>query len=116
MSEVGDNIEYKFVVKNDSKEYYELDKNSFKISSDYIVYTLESNDDSNIVKANSSKIVYLKVEYKNEVPDEAFESGAYNDNKSMIVNLSTEIMILSLCIPWFTPFFTSIDIYFCRKR
>ena len=89
MSEVEDNINYKIVVKNDSNEDYELDKNSFNISSDYIDYTIESEDNSNIVKANSSKTVYLKVEYKNEVPDEAFESGTYNDNKTMTVNLST---------------------------
>ena len=89
MSEVGDNIEYKIIVKNDSNEDYELDKSSLNINSDYIDYTLESDDNSNIIKANSSKIVYLKVEYKNEVPDEAFESGLYNDNKTMTVNLST---------------------------
>ena len=89
MSEVGDNIEYKIVVKNDSNEDYELDKNSFNISSDYIAYTLESDDNSNIVKANSSKTVYLKVEYKTEVPEDAFESGTYYDNKTVTVNLST---------------------------
>ena len=89
MSNVGDNIEYKIVVKNDSNEDYELDKNSFNISSDYIKYILESENDTNIVKANSSKVVYLKVNYANEVPDDAFESGTYNDNKSITLNLST---------------------------
>ena len=90
MSEVGDNIEYKIIVKNDSSEDYALDKNSFNISSDYIDYTLESEDNSNIVKANSSKTIYLKVEYKNEVPEEAFESGTFNENKTMIVQLSND--------------------------
>ena len=89
MSNVGDNIKYKIVVKNNSNEDYEFDKNSFNISSDYIKYTLESEDDTNIVKANSSKVVYLKVNYANEVPENAFESGSYNDNKSMKLNLST---------------------------
>ena len=89
MSKVGDNIEYKIVVKNDSNEDYELDKNSLNISSDYIDYTIELEDNSNIVKANSSKTVYLKVEYKTEVPEDAFESGTYNDNKTMALNLST---------------------------
>ena len=50
MSEVGDNITYKIIVKNDSDKDYLLDKNSFNISSDYIEYTLESVDDSNVVK------------------------------------------------------------------
>ena len=61
MSNLGDNIKYKIVVKNDSNEDYELDKNSFNLSSDYIEYTLDSEDDTSIVKANSSKVVYLKV-------------------------------------------------------
>ena len=88
MSEVGDTIKYKIIVKNDSKEDYLINKNSFNISSDYIKYTIESEGDTNIVKANSSKAVYLKVNYANEVPDNAFESGEYNDNKTMTINLS----------------------------
>ena len=68
MSDVGDNIEYKFIVKNDSNEDYELDKTSLNLSSDYIDYLFETDDNSNIVKANSSKTVTLRVEYKNKVP------------------------------------------------
>ena len=61
MSEVGDNIEYKFVVKNDSNEDYELDKTSLNLNSDYINYLFETEDNSNVVKANSSKTVTLRV-------------------------------------------------------
>jgi len=89
MSKIGDNITYKIVIKNDSNEDYELGKNSFNINSDYIGYTLEAENNNYIVNANSSKVVYLKVNYANEIPVEAFESGTYNDNKSMILNLST---------------------------
>ena len=89
MSEVGDNIEYKFVVKNESNEDYKLNKTSLDLNTDYINYSFVTDDNSNIIKANSSKTVYLKVEYKNEVPDEEFESGTYNDNQSMTLNLST---------------------------
>ena len=88
MSEVGDTIEYKILVKNDSNEDYELDKNSFNINSDYIDYTLTSEDNSNTVKAGEVKSVYLKAKYKKEVPDEAFESGKYSDNKTMSIQLS----------------------------
>lgn len=93
MSEVGDNVKYKITVKNDSNEGYELDKNSFNLNSDYIDYVLESEDDTNIIKANSSKTIYLIAEYKNEVPEDKFESGIFNDNKSLIVNMSTKNMI-----------------------
>ncbi len=89
MTNLGDNIEYKIVVKNDSNKDYLLDKNSFNISSDYIEYNIESEDNSYVVKANSSKTVYLKINYANEVPDEAYETGKYNDNKTIKVNLST---------------------------
>ena len=61
MSEVGDNIEYKFVVKNDSNKDYELDKTSLNLNSDYINYLFETEDNSNVVKANSSKTVTLRV-------------------------------------------------------
>ena len=89
MVNVGDNITYKIVVKNGSDENYELDKNSFNIDSEYIDYVLDSEDDSNIVKANTSKTFYLKVNYVNEVPESEFESGLYNDNKTMSLNLAT---------------------------
>ena len=52
MSNVGDNIEYKIVVKNASNDDYELDKKSFDINSNYIDYKFSSEDNSNIVKAN----------------------------------------------------------------
>ena len=79
MSEVGNQIEYKIIVKNDSNEDYELDKNSFKLNSDYMDYTIESEDNSNIIKANSSKTIYLKVVYNKEIPIDQFESGTYNE-------------------------------------
>ena len=90
MSKVGDNIEYKFAVKNDSNEDYELDKTSLNLNSDYINYSFETEDNTNIVKANSSKNVILKVEYKKEVPEDKFKSGLYNDSKTMMVQLSNE--------------------------
>ena len=88
MSQVGDNVKYKITIKNDSNEDYILDKNSFNLNSDYIDYILDSEDDSNIIKANSSKKVILKVEYKKEVPEDRFENGSYNDNKNITMQLS----------------------------
>ena len=90
MLEVGDSIKYRIIVKNDSNEDYELEKNSLNINSDYIKYTFASEDKSNIVKAKSRKEILLNVEYYNEVPSENFESGTFNDKKRMKINLSTE--------------------------
>ncbi|MBQ6477550.1 MAG: hypothetical protein IJI43_03860 [Bacilli bacterium] len=89
MSEIGDSIKYRVMVKNESSEDYEINNKSFNISSDYIDYKISSENNSSIIKANSTTTIYLKVEYKNEVPDEAFESGTYNDSKNVTVNLST---------------------------
>ena len=90
MSDVGDSIKYKFIVKNDSNEDYLLDKKSISSSSDYINYSIETGDNSNIIKAKSSKTVYLNVQYKNKVPDDAFENGVFNDNVNMKVNLTAK--------------------------
>lgn len=90
MSEVGDNIEYNFVVKNESNEDYELDNTGLNLNTDHINYSFKTEDNSNIVKANSSKKVSLRVEYKTEVPEEKFESGTYNDNKTVTVQLSND--------------------------
>ena len=90
MSEVGDSIEYRMIVKNDSNEDYLLDKRTISNNSDYIDYTLETRDKTNIIKAKDQKEVYLRVEYKNKVASNLFENGVYNDNKNLKVNLSTD--------------------------
>ena len=89
MSKVGDNIKYKIVVKNNSNEDFLLDKNSINISSEYIDYSIESSDNSNIIKKKTSKTVFLNVQYKKQVPDSAYEDGVFNDNVTMKVNLSS---------------------------
>ncbi len=90
MSDIGDNIEYKIIVKNDSKEDYVIDNNSLNINSKYLDYSLKAKDNSNVVKSNTSKTIYLKIVYKNKVPNQDFDSGTYNDNKTIKVNLMTK--------------------------
>lgn len=85
VSNVGDNIKYKVVVKNDSNEDYLIDKKS--LSSKYIDYEIES--DNNIIKAKSSKTIYLRVKYSNPVPADAYENGFVSDGITMKVNLSS---------------------------
>lgn len=87
MSEVGDRIIYKIIFKNNLNDDFEFNRENLKIKSDYIDYTIESMDDSYIIKSKSSKTMYLKVEYKNEIPSDSFTSGFYNDNKNITINL-----------------------------
>ena len=90
MYETGDSLSYRIVIKNDSNEDYTFDKNSINISSDYIDYVIESNDNSNIIKAKTAKAVYLNVIYKNPVPEDAYENGSFSDKVTMKVNLSSD--------------------------
>lgn len=90
MSEVGDSIEYKMLLKNDSKEDYELEKTLLSSNSDYLEYMFMTKDNSNIVKALETKEVILKIQYKNEVSDESFVNGIYTDNKNFQVYLSNK--------------------------
>jgi len=87
MTSVGDSIEYKIIVKNDNNDDFELDKNSININSDYIDYVLESEDSSNIVKGNSSKLVHLKIYYSKEVVTDAFVAGEYTEKKNITLQL-----------------------------
>ena len=88
MLSVGDSIEYNLLIKNDSNEDYTFDDTSLNLGSDYIDYSFEAEDNSNIVKANSSKNITLMIKYNKEVPEDKFENGPYFDNKTLKVNLS----------------------------
>jgi len=89
MSTQDDEIIYKVVIKNDSSEDYEINKNSINLNTDYLEYSLES-DNNNIVKANSTRTINLRVKYKKTVDPSKFVNGVYNDNITMKVNLRTE--------------------------
>lgn len=88
---VGDSIRYKMVIKNDSNEDYELDQTSLVLNTDYVNYSFEPVGDSKLIKAGSSKEVYLLVSYNNKVPAEQFATGDFHDNNTLKVNLSTGI-------------------------
>ena len=89
MATKNDEIVYKVVLKNDSTEDYEINKNSIGLNTDYLEYSLES-DKNNIVKANSTKTIYLRVKYKTEVDPSKFVNGEYQDEITMKVNLRSD--------------------------
>ena len=103
MKKVGDSAEYKMVVKNDSDSDFELDEESFNLSFDYLDYSISTEDNSNIVKARSTKRVYLKVEYSEEVPSDLISSGTYTDNKRVIVEASQYMDAAPTSTPTATP-------------
>ena len=86
----GDSIEYNLTVKNDSDEDFYFDENSLKLNTDYLEYVFEYEDNSNVIKAGSEKVVKLRIDYKNKVPAEVLENEAFNATDNMTVSLSNE--------------------------
>ena len=83
MYDVGDYIEYELKVKNESNEDFSLNKDSLKIDSDYFDYSISFPDDSNKIKPNQEKTIYLKISYQKEVEKENFFSGKYVSNNAV---------------------------------
>ena len=85
MNEVGDTIKYGITIKNNADNDYEFDENSFNINSPYIDYSFELEDGTNILKANSTKKLYIIIKYKTQVPENEFQQNVYTD--SITLNL-----------------------------
>ena len=62
MVNVGDSIQYKIVLKNDSNRNYELESNSISSNSEYVDYILMAEDDSTVIQSHSSKTMILMAE------------------------------------------------------
>ena len=89
MYDVNDSITYDLVIKNDSEENYMIDEDTFKTDSEYIEYTLKTNDNNNVVKANSTKEVSLIVTYKKEVEDDKLTNNKFDASNSLKLSLNT---------------------------
>ena len=86
--EIGDYVVYKVLLKNDSNEDYKVDKNSLNIADDYISYELV--DDNVVIKAGTEEEVFIRVQYKNAVPEAAFTNGVYDGSVSIEVELNNK--------------------------
>ena len=93
MNGIGDNITYKMKIKNDSSEDYQLGENTFNTETDYIDYSIETEDKDNIIKAQTTETAYLRVEYKNEIPSELIGNDSYKENKLIPLNASDNEII-----------------------
>ena len=91
--DVDDYIEYTLVIKNDSDEDYEFDKNSVALNLDYMKYSLKSEDTSNIIKAGEEKKILLRVTYDNLVDNDKFTNGVYKEEKNLALNLSNREVV-----------------------
>ena len=92
IKELNDFVVYKISVTNHSNNSYRID-NNIDIESNYLDYFLNSEDNSNIIKANSKKNFYLRIEYSNEIPNNTFDDGTYISNKSFSIPLFSKNIV-----------------------
>ena len=89
MFDVGDSITYDMTIKNDSEEDYMIDEDTFETDSGYIEYSLKTNDNSNVVKAQSTKNVSLVVTYKKEIEEDKLTNNKFDASNSLKLSLNT---------------------------
>ena len=92
MYEVGDSIEYKVIIKNDSKEDYVVDDKSSN-EDNTIEYRLEAKDGSNKIKKGTEEEFTLKVIYKTEVAQEQFKAGKFDASSTVLLKVEESKLI-----------------------
>ena len=84
---VGDNATYKLELENKDSDNYFI---NLKTDSDskYVLYTIDSDLDTNIIKSNSSTIIYIIVKYANEVPSYKLTNNKYSETNNVKISLT----------------------------
>jgi len=85
MKEVGDNIIYETVIKNESNEDYYLNDNSIQLNSSYFDCKIISDDKLTIIKPNQETKLKFKISYKKEVEDNKFKDNKYEDDQAIVL-------------------------------
>ncbi|MBQ3307082.1 MAG: BspA family leucine-rich repeat surface protein [Bacilli bacterium] len=92
MYEVGDSIEYKVIIKNDSKEDYVVDDKSTN-EDNTIEYSLIPKDGTKKIKKGTEEEFTLKVIYKTEVAQEQFRSGKFDASSTVLLKVEEAKLI-----------------------
>ena len=86
---VGEYVEYKVNIYNDTKNDYEIENGVNNSTSEYTKYESRYEGDNNVIKAGENKIVYVKASYTKEVPVTEFTNGTiYEEKKDITIDLS----------------------------
>ena len=92
---VGDSVTYIATVQNSDKESYKIEnKNSFSPSG-YMTYEFKFSDNTNTIKANETKDMYITIKYNKEVPIDKLVNGEYKEQNQMdliLVNSNGQIL------------------------
>jgi len=88
---VNDFIRYKVTIRNDSNKDYEVRENADGLdNSSFFLYQFTYDKGSNLVKAHSSKELYLTARYMKEIDSSLYENGKFSEKKQMRINLANE--------------------------
>ncbi len=84
-----DYVKYKVVVSNTSDKDYRIKDNIDFDKSKYIHYEYSFDNNSNIVRKNSKKIMTIIISYDNLVPDSKLNAdGSYSEPNRMVIDLA----------------------------
>ena len=84
---VGDSVVYKVNVTNKDQEDYTL-SNSKVMDGEYIEYEFSFEDSTNILKANSSKVMKVRIKYAKAVPESALTNGKYTKASNVKISFN----------------------------
>jgi len=83
---VGDAVKYKVVVKNNSDEDLEIEKDAQYGANKYIKYEAEFKEGTNVIKAGKEAEIVITASYDKEIPVEEFDNGVYNERGTVAIN------------------------------
>lgn len=88
---LNDNAKYKVIIKNNSDKDYKINENNTSFSKEeFITYDFIFEENSNIIKPNTEKTMYITITYHKKVIDDLFVNGIYKNDNYMNLSLSTE--------------------------
>lgn len=93
--EVEDFVKYKVTIQNNDSVDYKIDHTGSFAASDYILYEYDFEDHSDVIKAGSTKVMYIVVKYNTEVPHDAFSDYKYVESNSVVIHLSNNNSIVN---------------------
>ena len=100
----GDFVRYKIYIKNTFDKDFEVVNETMFSDNKFFKYEFKSDD---VIKANRSTVVYLTVSYNDEVDEDSYQNGAYEDfnvvavkllNNNKIVNPETSSSIFGFIV------------------
>lgn len=111
-------VKYKIIIKNNTNKEYSLDSSNIKSDSKYINYKLDYDEE--ILNPNEEKIVYLTIDYYNEVEDTILANGSYKETSKLSIdfleNEKSSNIFLIIIIVFFILLIIGIILFFIIRK